>query len=82
MHAFLAALELAHDQQTVGAEYVDAILARPAAAHVPAPAPADLAPHLPAAVCRPQPAVERDLAQDEQYVANRTTLVGGGPCVC
>jgi transposase len=71
---FLAALELAHDQQTYGAEYVQAILAQPPVRR-PSDAPA-LTRALPSALQVPQPAVERALADYEQYVANRA-LVGG-----
>lgn len=72
---FLAALELAHDQQAFGAEYVQAILAAPAVRRPPA-APA-LTRQLPPALQVPQPAVERALADYEQYVANRALVVGG-----
>lgn len=73
---FLAALELAHDQQTVGAEYVEAILTQPRS-RPPLPLP-ELATRLPAALAIPQPTVERELAHYEQYVANRTLVAGGG----
>jgi len=72
---FLAALELAHDQQTFGAEYVQALLAQPVARPR---ARGDLASSLPAALHVPQPEVERALAHYEQYVANRSGVVGGG----
>ncbi|MFP4439009.1 MAG: hypothetical protein ACLFVO_17350 [Chloroflexaceae bacterium] len=66
--AFLAALAQAHDQQTFGAEYVEAIVTRSPATRV---APnTDLAPHLPDALRIPQPDVERELAHDKQYVDN------------
>lgn len=71
---FLAALELAHDQQTFGAEYVQTILAQPQPCR--RLVPAALTSLLPPALQVPQPAVERELAHYEQYVANRT-LVGG-----
>jgi transposase len=78
---FVAAMELAAEQQMYGAEYVRAILAPP----VP-PAPDDAAQahvdHLLACVPT-QRDVERDLAQYERYVANRErvldpVLVGRG----
>jgi len=69
---FLAALELAAEQQTFGAEYVRAVLARPHQRPVLRAKQADgplrwrLAP--------PQAAVERELAHYEQYVANQEGL--------
>ncbi len=70
---FVAALELAAEQQMYGAEYVRAILAPP----VP-PAPDDAAQahvdHLLACVPTQQE-VERDLAQYERYVANRERVL-------
>lgn len=72
---FLAALELAHDQQSVGAEYVQTILEQPRPR--PAAAQHELARGLPAALALPQRAVERELAHYEQYVANRGVLTGG-----
>lgn len=76
---FLAAVELAAEQQTIGAEYVEAIVAHPA----PRPrrsstsgAVSVLLQHAPA-----QQEVERALADYEQYVTNWTTElegVGGG----
>jgi len=74
---FLAALELAAQQQTIGAEYISAL------ANLPQPRPArpltdgELLIRL---VDVPQRAIERDLAQYEQYVANRDlscAAVGG-----
>jgi transposase len=73
--SFLAAIELAAEAQTVGAEYVQAILTQPQALALPRrtePAGA-----LPAALQRPQAAVERALADYEQYVANRDLVAGG-----
>lgn len=76
---FLAAVELAAEQQTIGAEYVSALVERPR----PRPArPAlDAEMLLRLADAPPQRAVERDLAHYEQYVANRelsgATAVGG-----
>jgi transposase len=72
---FLAALELAHDAQTIGAEYVQAILVQP---QPPPPHRGEPALGLPAALAVPQPVVERALADYEQYVANRAQL-GGAP---
>lgn len=75
---FVAALELAAEQQTFGAEYVSAILAQPRPGLLVGGADAVLSslPHAP-----PQRTVERDLADYEQYVANRaassTTPLGG-----
>jgi hypothetical protein len=71
---FLAALELAHGQQTFGVEYVRAILVQPQPR--PAPAASDLARQLPAALAVSQPSVARELADYEQYVANRTQVGG------
>ena len=77
-HQFLAALELAAQQQTIGAEYVSAL------ASLPQPRPAhpvtdgELLIRL--ADVPPQHSIERDLAQYEQYVANRDlscAAVGG-----
>ena len=69
---FIAALELAAEQQMYGAEYLQAILAPPPASAPPDPAPEHSAAlhHLAPA----QTAVERDLAAYEQYVANRELL--------
>ncbi|MGB8345346.1 MAG: hypothetical protein WCD86_10710 [Ktedonobacteraceae bacterium] len=74
---FVVALELAAEQQMYGAEYVRAIVALPSAQMPPAARAASppLLPTLPT-----QQDVERDLAQYEQYVANRDdlALVTGG----
>jgi hypothetical protein len=69
---FVAALELAAEQQMYGAEYLRAVLALPSAApHESAPTPCDAL-----AFSGPsQPEVERDLAQYERYVANRESIV-------
>ena len=72
---FMAALELAHAQQTFGAEYVQAILAQPL---VRRPTGPTLAAGLPVEHQVPQPEVERALAQYEQYVSNRSVGEGGG----
>ena len=70
---FVAALELAAEQQMYGAEYVRALLAPP----VP-PAPLEAAQgrvnHILASVPRQQE-VERDLAHYERYVANRDCVL-------
>ncbi len=76
---FLAALELAAEQQTIGAEYVRAIATRqrldPRRTTHSAPLTSPLGgwqaePH------PPQRAVERDLAHYERYVANRAVEEG------
>ena len=72
---FLAAIELAHDHQTYGAAYVQAILAQPRVR--PPTAPWD-ASAVPMALQIPQAEVERALEQYEQYVANRAVTLGGG----
>jgi len=66
---FMAALELAAEQQMYGAEYVRAIVAMPTASTPTSSAETslrELLPSLPA-----QHEVERDLAQYERHVANR-----------
>jgi hypothetical protein len=78
---FVAALELAAEQQMYGAEYVRAILAPP----VP-PTPDEAAEVRASQLLSSVPTqqeVERDLAQYERYVANRDrvldpVLVGRG----
>jgi transposase len=72
---FLAALELSLEQQTFGAEYVEVILKAPQAQR--RLVPSTPARELPAAFQVPQPAVERELAHYEQYVANRSQVLGG-----
>jgi transposase len=73
---FVAALELAAEQQMYGAEYVRAIVSLPSSlvpagsAHIPPDALALSAPS--------QPEVERNLGQYEQYVANRESILQGG----
>jgi hypothetical protein len=73
---FVAALELAAEQQMYGAEYLRAIVS------VPSPsAPTETAQVESEALRRisfPQPEVERDLAQYERYVANRESVLEGG----
>ena len=69
---FVAALELAAEQQMYGAEYVRAIFTLP-----PAPAPHALAQadtDLPVLSALAQQEVERDLVQYEQYVANQDSV--------
>jgi len=71
-HELLAALELALEQQTFGAEYVQALLA------IPRPQPLRLAlteRALTPILAPPQRAVERELALYEQYVANREQVL-------
>jgi hypothetical protein len=69
---FLAALELAAEQQMYGAEYVRAIMSLP---HPVAPLPSaemmlsTILPTMPA-----QREIERDLAHYEHYVANRDSM--------
>jgi len=69
---FVAALELAAEQQMYGAEYVRAIVTLP----VPSVPSATTELHMSALLpCAPtQQEVERDLANYEQYVANREQL--------
>ena len=69
----LAALELALEQQTFGAEYVQALLAGPRTQPARQLALTERAP--PPFLAVPQHAVERDLALYEQYVANREGAV-------
>ncbi len=69
---FVAALELAAEQQMYGAEYVRAIVSVPAASAASGTTERPLSALLP---CVPtQQDVERDLAHYEQYVANREQL--------
>jgi transposase len=72
---FLAAIELAHDHQTYGSEYVQAILAQP---RVRPPTVPWNARDVPAALQVPQAEVERALSQYEQYVSNRALTLDGG----
>lgn len=76
--AFLAALELAAEQQTVGAEYVSALVERPRPQPVCHLSDGEMLSRL--AHAPEQRAVERDLAHYEQYVANReltSSAIGG-----
>jgi transposase len=68
---FVAALELAAEQQLYGAEYMRAIVT-PGAAVPSATAQLDVSALLP--IAPRQQEVERDLASYEQYVANREQL--------
>jgi transposase len=71
---FVAALELAAEQQMYGAEYLQAIVSLPAAV------PTRLGPAAPDGLALggpPQAEVERDLAQYERYVANRESVLQG-----
>jgi transposase len=70
--AFVAALEVAAEQQTFGAEYVSALVALPPP--VVAVRSVDAEPPLDWHNAPSQRAVERDLAHYEQYVANRVGL--------
>ncbi len=77
--AFLAAVELAAEQQTIGAEYVCALLEQPRPQPARPALDADLLLRL--TDVPPQRAVERELAHYEQYVANREltgTAAAGG----
>jgi len=69
---FVAALELAAEQQMYGAEYIRAIGVLPSAPVPDSSAQLVLSP-LPLAV-PPQHEVERALAHYEQYVANRDSV--------
>jgi hypothetical protein len=75
---FVAALELAAEQQMYGAEYLRAIVALPSAAsHESAQTACE-----PLAFSGPsQPEVERDLAQYERYVANRDRMLQEEPAL-
>src|SRR5947207_120908 len=70
---FIAALELAAEQQMYGAEYLRAILTMPWEPGPAASGQADLDALV--RVSPPQSEVERDLAQYEQYVANRESVL-------
>ena len=69
---FVAALELAAEQQMYGAEYVRAIVTLPGAPVPCGTAELHLSALLPAAPTQQE--IERDLANYEQYVANREQL--------
>jgi len=69
---FVAALELATEQQMYGAEYVRAIVTMPVASAPNGTVQRRLAALLPWVPA--QQDVERDLAQYEDYVANREQL--------
>jgi transposase len=80
---FVAALELAAEQQMYGAEYVRAIVSLPGAGVPKATVQRPLSALLPAVPTQQE--IERDLANYEQYVANREQLpelvgseIGGG----
>ncbi len=70
---FVAALELAAEQQMYGAEYIRAIVSMPAASALTGTAEPRLETLLPAVPAQQE--VERDLAQYEHYVANREQLL-------
>ena len=74
---FVAALELAAEQQMYGAEYLRAIVSMPSVRGSTGPAQA--VPDVLTLVSPPQPEVERDLAQYERYVANRESVLQGAP---
>jgi len=80
---FVAALELAAEQQMYGAEYVRAIVSLPVASEPRGATELHLSALLPSVPTQQE--VERDLANYEQYVANREQLrepagmqLGGG----
>jgi hypothetical protein len=76
---FVAALELAAEQQMYGAEYLRAIVALPSTAASTESAQTACQP---LAFSSPsQPEVERDLAQYERYVANRESIVQEEPAL-
>jgi transposase len=72
---FVAALELAAEQQMYGAEYVQAILAVPRRSAPLSSAPPALAGSL--SLGPAQQEVERSLSHYEQYVANRESVMQG-----
>jgi hypothetical protein len=69
---FLAALELAAEQQRYGAEYVRAIMSLPPPLAPPAQAQVELSTALQATPAQHE--IERDLAHYEHYVANRESV--------
>src|SRR6266581_9014735 len=70
---FVAALELAAEQQMYGAEYVRAIVSVPTASVPSSSAETNVMALLPALPAQHE--VERDLAQYERYVANRDQVL-------
>jgi hypothetical protein len=70
--AFLAALALAHAQQTFGAEYVQTLATRPRPPATLPSTPAEVLARFPESV--PQGLLERELQLYEQYVANGAAL--------
>jgi hypothetical protein len=70
--AFLAALALAHAQQTFGAEYVQAVATKPRPPALLPSSPPDVLARFSATM--PQRLVERELQVYEQYVANGAAL--------
>ena len=75
---FVAALELAAEQQMYGVEYLRTIVALPSAQR---PSTAQALPFPLLSTLPTQQEVERDLAHYEQYVTNRDALavLTGGP---
>lgn len=69
---FVAALELAAEQQMYGAEYVRAIVTLPVASVPSGTAELPMSALLPSTPTQQE--IERDLANYEQYVANREQL--------
>ena len=70
---FVAALELASEQQMYGAEYVRAIVSVPTASVPPSSAETNVMARLSSLPAQHE--VERDLAQYERYVANRDQVL-------
>src|SRR5256884_4957397 len=69
---FVAALELAAEQQMYGAEYIRAILALPASIGPTSAAETGITMHLPDLPAQQE--IERDLAHYERYVTNRAQV--------
>ena len=73
---FIAALELAAEQQMYGAEYIRAVFTLSSASAPHTGAQPDPSPSILAAPAQQE--VERDLVQYEQYVANRDSVLLAG----
>src|SRR5256886_749745 len=69
---FVAALELAAEQQMYGAEYIRAILALPASIGPTSAAETGITMHLPDLPAQQE--IERDLAHSDRYVTNRAQV--------
>lgn len=70
---FVAALELAAEQQMYGVEYIRAILALPTSLVPTSAAEADITLHLPDLPAQQE--IERDLGHYERYVSNRDQVL-------